>query len=116
MGEIGQVAAIAGYFGIPVIMLAGDEAACAEVRELQPKAVTIAVKRLAGKASTSSLSTRGGKRLIREGTLAAVTTFVNTRRGNWPVRGDGRIQYWPQPPQQPTARVASYKGATVLEA
>src|SRR5437763_316593 len=27
VGEIGQVAAIAGYFNIPVIMLAGDEAA-----------------------------------------------------------------------------------------
>src|SRR5262249_54035561 len=28
VGEIGQMAAIAGYFNIPVIMLAGDQAAC----------------------------------------------------------------------------------------
>src|ERR1041384_3282073 len=35
VGEIGQVAAIAGHFGIPVIMLAGDEAACREIQELQ---------------------------------------------------------------------------------
>ena len=33
VGEIGQVAAIAGYFGIPVIMLAGDQAACDELSE-----------------------------------------------------------------------------------
>ena len=52
VGEVGQIAAIAGYFGIPVIMLAGDEAACAELTALQPKAVTVAVKRLAGKASS----------------------------------------------------------------
>ena len=31
VGEIGQVAAIAGHFGIPVIMLAGDQAACDEI-------------------------------------------------------------------------------------
>jgi D-amino peptidase len=38
VGEIGQVAAIAGYFGIPVIMLAGDQAACDELLGLQAKA------------------------------------------------------------------------------
>src|SRR3954452_18609937 len=51
VGEIGQVAAIAGYFHIPVVMLAGDQAACDELHELQPKAETVAVKRLAGKGS-----------------------------------------------------------------
>src|SRR6266536_5273696 len=56
VGEIGQVAAIAGHFNIPVIMLAGDQAACDELLGLQPKAVTVAVKRLAGKGSTISLS------------------------------------------------------------
>ena len=56
VGEIGQTAAIAGYFSIPVIMLAGDQAACDELLALQPKAETVAVKRLVGKASTLSLS------------------------------------------------------------
>jgi D-amino peptidase len=49
VGELGQIAAIAGQFGIPVIMLSGDEAACAEMRELQPQAVAVAVKWLCGK-------------------------------------------------------------------
>ena len=40
----------------PVVMLAGDQAACDELLALQPKAVTVAVKKLAGKASTLSLS------------------------------------------------------------
>ncbi|MGH9718888.1 MAG: M55 family metallopeptidase [Bryobacteraceae bacterium] len=47
VGEIGQAAAIAGHFGIPVVMLAGDQAACDEILDLQPKALTVAVKRLA---------------------------------------------------------------------
>src|SRR5947207_2509822 len=72
VGEIGQVAAIAGYFGIPVIMLAGDHAACAELLVLQPNAVTLAVKRLAGRASILSLSHAEAIRQIREAALKAV--------------------------------------------
>lgn len=116
VGEVGQVAAIAGYFGIPVIMLAGDDAACAEMLELQPKAVTVAVKRLVGKASTSSLSHVAAKRMIREGALKAV---AHAREyAPWKIAGplEMMIEYWPQPPQQAAARVASFKGATVLEA
>src|SRR6059036_78047 len=56
VGEIGQTAAIAGHFNIPVIMLSGDQAACDEMLDLQPKAETVAVKRLVGKTSTLSLS------------------------------------------------------------
>ena len=56
VGEIGQVAAIAGYYHMPVIMLSGDQAACDEIRELQPNAETVAVKQGIGKASSLSLS------------------------------------------------------------
>ena len=62
VGEIGQVAAIAGFFEIPVIMLAGDQAACDELLALQPKAETVAVKRLAGRRPSSASRT---KRLVR---------------------------------------------------
>jgi D-amino peptidase len=116
VGEIGQVAAIAGYLGIPVIMLAGDEAACAEILELQPKAVTVPVKRLVGKGSTSSLSHDQAKRLIRE---AATKSVTHAREYEpWKIAGPVEMvfEYWPQPPQQPTGRVVTYKGATVQEA
>src|SRR5215471_21604386 len=72
VGEVGQIAAIAGYFGIPVIMLAGDEAACEEMTALQPGAVTVAVKRLAGKSSTLSLSHVEARRLIEQAARKAV--------------------------------------------
>ena len=48
------MAAIAGYFHIPVIMLSGDQAACDEIRELQPNAQTVAVKGTGGKRVESS--------------------------------------------------------------
>jgi D-amino peptidase len=116
VGEIGQIAAIAGYYGIPVIMLAGDQAACTELLELQPKAVTVAVKRLAGKTSTLSLSHTEAKELILQAAQKAVAHVAEY--APWKLAGpvEMTIEYWPQPPQQPTARTATYRGQSVLEA
>jgi D-amino peptidase len=116
VGELGQVAAIAGYFGIPVIMLAGDQAACDELLALQPHAKTVAVKRLAGKASTLSLSHEEAKRQIREAAESAVTHIKEYPP--WKIAGpiEMTIEYLPAPPQQPAARIAVFRGQTVLEA
>src|SRR5712692_2572092 len=85
VGEIGQVAAIGGYFEIPVIMLAGDRAACDELLSLQPKAETVAVKQLAGKASTLSLSHAEACSRIRVAARAAVTRIREFKP--WKVEG-----------------------------
>ena len=116
VGEIGQAAAIAGYFGIPVIMLAGDEAACAEIQDLQPKAVTVAVKRLMGTNSTLSLSHTEAKRQIEQAAEKAVSQINNYTP--WKITGpvEMTIEDLPQPPQHPTPRVQTYRGGTVLEA
>jgi D-amino peptidase len=115
VGELGQIAAIAGQFGIPVIMLSGDEAACREMRELQPRARTVAVKWLAGKASSLSLSHEEAERQIREAALQAVTHAEEYPPWKVTVPVELVIEYLPQPPLQP-ARTMSYKGASVLEA
>jgi D-amino peptidase len=116
VGEIGQIAAIAGHFGIPVIMLAGDQAACAELLALQPRAVTVAVKRLAGKASTLSLSHAEARRQIEQ----AARTAVGQAAGYppWKIAGpvEMTMEYLAQPPQQPAGRTVTYRGQTVLEA
>jgi D-amino peptidase len=116
VGELGQVAAIAGYFGIPVIMLAGDQAACAELLALQPKAPTVAVKRLAGKSSTLSLSHEEAKRQIREAASTAVVHIKDYQP--WKIAGpvEMTFEYLPAPPQHPFARTSVYRGQTVLEA
>lgn len=116
VGEIGQTAAIAGHFGIPVIMLAGDQAACDEIRELQPKAVTVPVKRLIGRGSALSLSHEEAKRQIQAAAREAVTRIKEFQP--WKVAGpvEMKFEYVPQLPEQPEGRVAAYRGATVLEA
>jgi D-amino peptidase len=110
VGEIGQVAAIAGYFSIPVIMLAGDQAACAELLELQPKAVTVAVKRLAGKASALSLSHADALQQIRQAAENAVAHVAGYTP--WKIAGpvEMTIEYLTPP------RTSTYRGQTVLEA
>ena len=45
-GELAQCAAIAGGYGVPTIMVTGDEATCREAKEFfGPECVTVAVKR-----------------------------------------------------------------------
>ena len=116
VGEIGQVAAIAGYFGIPVIMLSGDQAACDEVKQIQPNAVTVAVKRLAGKASTFSLSHEEAKNQIAAAAEQAVTHIAEYKPWKVPGPIEMIFEYFPQPPQQPNARTTTFRGRDMLEA
>src|SRR6185295_17748050 len=109
VGEIGQVAAIAGYFHIPVIMLAGDQAACDELRELQPKAETVAVKRLAGKGSSLSISHAAAKSQIRDAAARAVGRIPEFTP--WKVDGPVEMvfQFYPKDKETPGRR-AVYQG------
>jgi D-amino peptidase len=112
VGEIGQVAAIAGYFHIPVIMLAGDQAACDEILELQPKAETVAVKRGAGKASSLSLSHDEARQRIR---AAARRAAEHARQlPPWPIEGPVELKFEFKDKAKSPDRV--YKGDTVLKA
>ena len=50
MGELGQIAVIAGWQGVPMGLVTGDEAACAEARDLLGADVaTVAVKQAVGR-------------------------------------------------------------------
>lgn len=44
VGEIGLNAWVAGFFGVPVVMVSGDNVACAEARELLGNVKTVVVK------------------------------------------------------------------------
>jgi len=127
VGEIGQVAAIAGYFGIPVIMLAGDQAACDELLGVQAKAETVAVKKLVGKASTLSLSHTEAKTRIQAAARRAVERLQEF--SPWKIEGpiELKFEYYPEAPgssssalstetKQLLPRTVTYRGRNVLEA
>jgi D-amino peptidase len=127
VGEIGQVAAIAGHFDIPVIMLSGDQAACEELLALQPKAETVAVKRLVGKTSTLSLPHAEARAQIQ---AAARRAVAHVREfAPWKIQSpvEMKIEYFPGKAgvsaaalsrgeeRQVSPRTVVYRGRTVLE-
>jgi len=116
VGEIGQVAAIAGHFGIPVIMLSGDQAACDEVKQIQPNAVTVSVKRLAGKASALSLSHAEAKKQIANAADQAVRRIAEFKPWKVPGPIEMVFDFLPQLPQQPNPRSSTFRGHDMLEA
>lgn len=71
-GEIGQETAYAGHFGVPLIMVTGDEAACAETQRQFPGAVTVAVKRALSRSRACCLHPETAHELIRKGAAEAV--------------------------------------------
>ncbi|MDW5325004.1 M55 family metallopeptidase [Plantactinospora sp. KLBMP9567] len=77
VGEIGLNAAVAGHYGVPVVLLSGDDAACAELRDLVPEAVTVEVKRALGQAAAETLHPREARDRIR---LAAAEAVRGRRR------------------------------------
>jgi len=118
VGELGQIAAIAGHFGIPVLMLSGDQAACEEFLALQPKGETVAVKRMAGSASAWSLSAAEAKRRIREAARRAVQRIAEFQP--WKIEGpvELRFEYHPEKKEGVEKEVPPRvcRGANVLEA
>lgn len=72
IGETGQLALLAGSFGVPAIFLSGDEAGCREAEELLPGITTVAVKRGLGRNSAISIGATRARTMIREGAVRAV--------------------------------------------
>lgn len=67
IGEMGLQALIAGHFGVPMCMVAGDEYACREIEQLIPGIVTVAVKRGLSRRSAVSWTHARACEMIREG-------------------------------------------------
>jgi hypothetical protein len=60
MPELGLNATIAGYFGVPVILVSGDTAVCRQTSEILGKDVmTVAVKEAYGRLGAKLVSTEG---------------------------------------------------------
>jgi D-amino peptidase len=66
VGEIGGRVMLAGWYGVPVIMLAGDTAACEELRALVPNAECAAVKSGASRTAGFMLPHPAAAALIRK--------------------------------------------------
>jgi D-amino peptidase len=73
VGEIDVIAAMAGHFGTPAIMLSGDQAAANELHEIVPGAELAVVKEGIGRYTCISLSATAARDLIREAALRSMS-------------------------------------------
>ncbi len=71
-GEYGLNAAVAGHFGTPVIMVSGDQTACAQMSELLGDVETAVVKQASGRYAAECLSPQVTQELIFDAARRAV--------------------------------------------
>ncbi|MFC8627238.1 M55 family metallopeptidase [Streptomyces anulatus] len=79
LGEIGLNAAMAGHLGVPVVLLSGDDAACAEMNDLVPAAVTVPVKEALGMAAAVTLHPEEARDRLRRAAADAVARRAEIR-------------------------------------
>ncbi|HEX7588438.1 MAG TPA: M55 family metallopeptidase [Anaerolineae bacterium] len=66
VGEYGLNAALAGYYGVPVVLITGDQTACAQAKELLGADLeTVEVKQALGRVSAKNLHPTKAHALIR---------------------------------------------------
>lgn len=72
VGECGLNAALAGYFGVPIAFLSGDDAACNEARNLLGSLTTVAVKKALSRYSAVCMPQLEALDALRHGAAEAI--------------------------------------------
>jgi D-amino peptidase len=72
MGEIGLNATLCGHFDVPVILISGDQTACAEAADLIGPLETAVVKRATGRMAAECLTPQAAQQAIYEAAVRAV--------------------------------------------
>jgi D-amino peptidase len=73
VGETGINAALCGHWGVPVVLVTGDRAVCAEARELLGGVTTVEVKEGLGRFSARMKTPLRARELIEEGAKKALS-------------------------------------------
>lgn len=77
VGEIGLNASVCGSFGVPVLMISGDQAACLEACDWIPGIATAQVKKASSRFAAECLPPGVSQPLIRETARRAVAGFLD---------------------------------------
>ena len=93
VGEIDVIAAMAGHFGTPVIMLSGDQAAANELHEIVPQAELAVVKEGLAHYVCSSLSAAAARETIRAAARRSVSKISSIKPYTVPGPGTLQVEY-----------------------
>lgn len=127
IGELGFNAYVAGYHGVPVLLVAGDDGACREAEELIPGVVTAAVKQSLTRSAVRSLSPKKARELLKEKTGEAIRNRGNVKPLTPPDNPVLRIEFtnygqaeWaafmPGCEIEPGTTIVRFKAKDILEA
>ena len=125
VGEAGLSAAIAGRYGVPVVLISGDDAAVDEARKLLGDVEGVVVKRAISFHSAATMTPEAAQRLVRDKVKVALARRTGFRpyRLQQPVRLDltfknyrpaEMLAYLPMV-QRTTAHSIRFTGRDVLE-
>lgn len=76
-GEIGLNAAVCGQFNVPVLMISGDQAACAEASSLLGSVETAVVKWASSRMAAECLHPDEAQQKIQQAAYQAISHLVN---------------------------------------
>ncbi|MES2938987.1 MAG: M55 family metallopeptidase [Pseudomonadota bacterium] len=79
LGEMGIYGALAGEYGVPVVMASGDDVFIEEHRPLLPHVAFVQTKRATGNTSGTSLSPAAACDAIRSGVIEGLRTRADAR-------------------------------------
>jgi D-amino peptidase len=80
MPELGLNAAIAGYYGVPVVLVSGDTAVCRQAGEILGKdVVTVAVKEAQGRLAAKLLPMAEARQMIEAGVKEALGKLLRIK-------------------------------------
>ena len=118
-GEMSQFALMAGAFGVPLLHVSGDEALCAEARQLFPWVATTATKRGTGWATCELYPPDRVRATIRRDVAAAIRNRARAQVWTQPVPTEIGVEYaWSEPAdrlaavpgvRRPQARTVAWK-------
>lgn len=124
VGELGSRTMLAGYFGVPVIMVAGDSAACQEFHDMVPEGECAAVKTGFSRTGGISLSHKAACDLIRQKAQLAMEHLSEYKAYKLSNPVEIKVEFtvestpvfWPQPGvQRLDERTYLYRGKDFLD-
>lgn len=72
IGELGFNAYVAGHYGVPILMAAGDDRAALEAEQLIPNITTAIVKKTISRSAVTTLTPAKAQELLKEKTALAL--------------------------------------------
>ena len=93
IGEIGLNIYKSAYFGVPTIMVTGDQAACREALEFDPQLKTVITKKSLSRYTTINRPPQAVQKEIEQTAAAALSNLKSYKVKSIPAQLEYKVQY-----------------------